>query len=85
MRARILLIASAIVLLAGPAGAQGVTLGGGGREMPDPNAAEKRQKAQELDEAYKSGLKSIPDTKQKADPWGSVRNSEPAPGKKSTR
>lgn len=61
--------------------AQGMSahgLGRGGRDMPDPNAAEKRQKAEELDRAYSSGLKSIPDQKQKSDPWGGVRNAEPA-------
>ena len=89
MNTKTLLIAAAIVLLAGPAAAQMMSpsgIGSGGREMPDPNAAEKQQKAQELDDAYKSGLKSIPNQSQKKnDPWGNVRNAEPTTGRKATR
>jgi len=35
-------------------------------------AIEKKKKAREIDDAYKSALKGIPD-KPKTDPWGSMR------------
>jgi uncharacterized protein YecT (DUF1311 family) len=47
-----------------------------GEQKQDPaaqaNAAEKKKKAREIDDAYKSALKAIPD-KPKSDPWGSMR------------
>jgi hypothetical protein len=84
---RVVLIAMAFALLTVPAAAQGMStgIGEGGREMPDPNAAEKKQKAEALDKDYSTSLKSIPNQNQKPDPWGDVRGSQTTSGKKPPR
>ena len=72
------MVAAAVTLglLAAPAAAQ---MGGKGMrpsEKPaDPEAA-KRKAAQ--DRAYKAALERIPVSKEKYDPWGSMRPAEPA-------
>ena len=52
--------------------------------LPDnstpPTKEEREKKA--ADEAYRSGLKSIPATRQSADPWADLRPSTPTAAKK---
>ncbi|MFY9761237.1 MAG: hypothetical protein WAL39_08570 [Xanthobacteraceae bacterium] len=52
--------------------------------LPDnstpPTKEEREKKA--ADEAYRSGLKSIPATQQSADPWADLRPSGPTAAKK---
>jgi hypothetical protein len=76
---RALRLAAAIMLLASPAVAQVPKLNlmqDKPSKTQDELDAEKAQ-----DKAYKESLKKIPDAKQPADPWGSVRSDAPAPAK----
>jgi hypothetical protein len=76
---RALRLAAAIMLLASPAFAQIPKLNllqDKPSKTQDEIDAEKAQ-----DKAYKDSLKKIPDAKQPADPWGSVRTDSPAPAK----
>jgi hypothetical protein len=45
----------------------------GPSEKEKAKAQEKRMYEKDTDEAYKSTLSRIPDSKQKVDPWGSIR------------
>jgi hypothetical protein len=45
----------------------------GPSEKEKAKAQEKRIYEKDTDEAYKSTLSRIPDSKQKVDPWGSIR------------
>ena len=69
---RILVIAAAVLALtAGSAQAQG-------RRQP-PGAAKAADNKPKVDEkAYKAALERIPEPKDKYDPWGGARPSEPA-------
>ena len=70
---------AALALLTGTAYAQfpmpSVSLGGD-KPPPTPEQLE-RQKA--IDNAYNNATKKIPDKKEAADPWGTVRPSQPSP------
>jgi cytochrome c556 len=69
---RTLIIAALIALLAGAAYAQG----GGGRRQ---TSAKSEQKTEDLakksadEKAYKDALEKIPESKEKPDPWKSMR------------
>jgi hypothetical protein len=67
--------AVAAVLLQTPyAHAQHSSPPAGPSEKEKAKAQEKRASEKDIDEAYKSTLKQIPDAKQqKVDPWGSMR------------
>ncbi|WFU43865.1 hypothetical protein QA640_16315 [Bradyrhizobium sp. CB82] len=71
---RIVVVAvTVLAVVAAPAQAQM----GGRRHGNDGPKTEK--KAPEVDEkAYKAALERIPDPKEKYDPWGGARQSEPA-------
>jgi hypothetical protein len=69
----------ALVLLASPAYAQNVG-GTGGKGGKGRNAAQNseqqkadQQKKKAAEDAYKAGLKMIPDAKEKFDPWKNAR------------
>ena len=65
--------AVALALIAMPAHAQM----GGKRHQGDEKKTERPEK--KIDEkAYKAALERIPDSKEKYDPWGSMRPAEPA-------
>jgi hypothetical protein len=49
-----------------------------------PKSQEERDAESARDKAYKDSLKKIPDAKQPADPWGSVRSDAPAAPAKSS-
>jgi hypothetical protein len=66
-------VALALILLAGPASAQGVNLLKGDGL---PKTMEEIQKEFEVEEAYKKQMKKIPDQKAASDPWGTVRSTE---------
>ena len=69
-------VAGAVMLamMAVPAHAQ---MGGGRRHQDDSQRTE--QKKPVVDEkAYKAALEKIPEPKEKYDPWGAVRPSDPA-------
>jgi hypothetical protein len=73
---RVLCIAAAIALLAGPAYAQMPAM----NLMQDGPGKSPEQKASEeaRDKAYKESLRKIPDAKAPADPWGTVRSGDAA-------
>jgi hypothetical protein len=72
---RILVIAAAVLALT-VASAQ-AQMGGGGRRQP--NEGPKTDNKPKVDEkAYKAALERIPEPKEKYDPWGGARPSEPA-------
>ena len=70
-----------IALLAGPAYAQNMGGGmggkGGGKGQNSPQNTEQQkadqQKKKAADDAYKAGLKIIPDANEKYDPWRTIR------------
>jgi hypothetical protein len=71
---RIVTIAAAILALVSlPAHAQ---MGGGKRHRGDDSKTEQK-KPQVDDKAYKAALERIPEPKEKYDPWGVARPSEP--------
>jgi len=79
---RLLTAMLTLVLLAGPAYAQnmgggmGGKGGGKGRNSPPQNTEQQKadqQKKKAADDAYKAGLKMIPDAKEKFDPWRNAR------------
>ena len=67
------LVGIALLQCAAPAHAQHSK--GARKEDPSTAAAaqEKKQKARQIDEAYKASLKAIPD-KPPSDPWGGMRS-----------
>jgi hypothetical protein len=67
---RIFLALIAVALVTAGALAQGV---GKGRYKSDTAKTENSAKKKAAEEAYKKSLKSIPDSKQKLDPWKDVR------------
>jgi hypothetical protein len=76
---KILVAVLALVLLASPAYAQNVG-GTGGKGGKGRNAAQNseqqkadQQKKKAAEDAYKAGLKMIPDAKEKFDPWKNAR------------
>jgi hypothetical protein len=73
---RLLVATLTIALLAGPAYAQKAGgMGGKGRNSPQNAEQQKadQQKKKAADDAYKAGLKIIPDAKEKYDPWRNAR------------
>lgn len=71
----ILVVIAAITLVIGPCYGQG---GGGKRGAPARREDPEKQRIEEAkrkaaDEAYKTGLRQIPDAKQKSDPWKNAR------------
>jgi hypothetical protein len=68
---RTFITAMAIALLAVAAPAQAIAKGK--RQQQDAPKAEDQAKKKASDEAYKNALKSIPESKEKLDPWKSVR------------
>ena len=72
---RVLVIAAAVLALA-VTSAQ-AQMGGGRRQQQD--SGQKPDNKPKVDEkAYKAALERIPDPKEKYDPWGGARPSEPA-------
>ena len=75
-KVKILVAVLALVLLFSPACAQNMGgKGGKGRNAPQNSEQQKadQQKKKAADDAYKAGLKTIPDAKEKFDPWKSAR------------
>jgi hypothetical protein len=74
---RLLVATLTIALMAGPAYAQNMGGKGGGKGRNSPQNAEQQkadqQKKKAADDAYKAGLKIIPDAKEKYDPWRNAR------------
>jgi hypothetical protein len=76
---KILLAVLALVLLLCPAFAQNMGgmggKGGKGRNSPQNTEQQKadQQKKKAAEDAYKAGLKMIPDAKEKFDPWKNAR------------
>ncbi|MGY0573031.1 hypothetical protein ACTGJ9_019675 [Bradyrhizobium sp. RDM12] len=71
---RILVIAAAVAaLMVASAQAQ---MGGGRRQHDGGQKADNKPKVDE--KAYKAALDRIPESKEKYDPWGGARPSEPA-------
>ncbi len=70
---RILVAVLAIAVVAGPAHAQDFhgTKGRDSKQNTQQKADPKKQK--EIDEAFKAGVKRIPDPKEKYDPWKIAR------------
>lgn len=73
---RILVIAAAVLALtAASAQAQ---MGGGSRHQSNETGAKVDNKPKVDEKAYKAALERIPEPKEKYDPWGGARPSEPA-------
>jgi hypothetical protein len=72
---RILAAFLTFVLLANPAYAQNVSGKGGGKRASQNSEQQKtdQQKKKAAEDAYKAGLNTIPDAKQKYDPWKNAR------------
>ncbi|MBR0856462.1 hypothetical protein [Bradyrhizobium liaoningense] len=68
-----ILVMAAAALAAGSAEAQ---MGAGSRRHADDAKPDNKPKVDE--KAYKAALERIPDPKEKYDPWGAARPSEPA-------
>jgi hypothetical protein len=68
---RILMVGVMLALMAWPAQAQM-----GGRRQPKEDAKTEQKPAVD-DKAYKAALDRIPEPKEKYDPWGGARPSEP--------
>ena len=72
---RVLVIAAAVLALTvGSVQAQM----GGGRRQPNEGGAKADNKPKVDEKAYKAALERIPEPKEKYDPWGGARPSEPA-------
>ncbi|MGC2084067.1 MAG: hypothetical protein WA702_12030 [Bradyrhizobium sp.] len=71
-----LAVAAMIVLVAAPAQAQ-MGGGGGGRHRQGGDKGAEPKKPQVDEKAYKAALDRIPEPKQKYDPWGVARLSQP--------
>ncbi|WP_407155459.1 hypothetical protein [Bradyrhizobium sp. STM 3557] len=70
-----LAVAAMVVLVAAPAQAQ---MGGaGGRHHQGAEKGSEPKKPQVDEKAYKAALDRIPEPKQKYDPWGVARPSQP--------
>ena len=71
---RILGAAAVVVLLTGPAYAQGPNI----NLIPElaSKTPEEKEAEEARDKAYKESLRKIPDAKVSSDPWGSVRGAE---------
>jgi len=67
------MVAAALLMQAPHAHAQHASAPAGPSEKDKAKAQEKRASEKDIDEAYKSTIRQMPDAKQKVDPWGSVR------------
>ena len=65
-----------LAMLAMPAHGQARRPGGGEKKEVDQKKLQDKARAD--DQAYKSALERIPDSKEKYDPWGVARPAEPA-------
>ncbi|WP_027552605.1 hypothetical protein [Bradyrhizobium sp. Cp5.3] len=72
---RIMVIAAAVLALTA-ASAQAQM--GGGRHQPGNDAPKADNKPKVDEKAYKAALERIPEPKEKYDPWGGARPSDPA-------
>jgi hypothetical protein len=72
---RILVIAAAVVALTSAAAEAQM---GGGRRQPGNDAPKADNKPKIDEKAYKAALERIPEPKEKYDPWGGARPTEPA-------
>jgi hypothetical protein len=72
---RTFLLAALFVLLSAPAFSQGLNLSHIGEKTRSP-AEEQRE--QEIDQAYKSATKKIPNQNAQVDPWHNVRSASPS-------
>jgi hypothetical protein len=70
-----LAVAAMVVLVAAPAQAQ--MGGGGGRHHQGGEKGSESKKPQVDEKAYKAALDRIPEPKEKYDPWGVARPSQP--------
>jgi len=70
---RYLILATAIVLLTGSVHAQEMKTGKGRQHQQDTQKAEDNAKRKADQKAYEDALKSIPESKEKLDPWKSMR------------
>lgn len=67
-------VVAALLLMQPPyALAQHSSLPSGPSEKEKAKMQEKKASQKEIDEAYKSTIKKIPDAKQSLDPWGGMR------------
>jgi hypothetical protein len=73
MAMRILLAAAFIALLAVAAHAQGAGTRKGASPRPDAQKTEDLAKKKADEQAYKDALKQIPVSKEKPDPWKTMR------------
>jgi hypothetical protein len=84
MLRKLMLAGAVVALLAGTAAAQmpmpAISLGA---DKPPPTP-EERAKQRELDNAYRSATKKIPEKKEASDPWADVRPN-PASGTRKTQ
>jgi hypothetical protein len=71
-----LAIAAVVALVAAPAQAQ-MGGGGGGRHHQGGDKGAEPKKPQVDEKAYKAALDRIPEPKEKYDPWGVARPSQP--------
>ncbi|MCP3388532.1 hypothetical protein NLM27_07005 [Bradyrhizobium sp. CCGB12] len=71
---RVLIIAAAVLALA--AGSAEAQMGAGSKRHSNDAKADNKPKVD--DKAYKAALERIPEPKEKYDPWGGARPSEPA-------
>lgn len=71
---RILVLAAAVLALA--AGSAQAQMGAGSKRQGNDAKADNKPKVDE--KAYKAALERIPEPKEKYDPWGGARPSEPA-------
>ncbi|MDE5440678.1 hypothetical protein GWG65_04255 [Bradyrhizobium sp. CSA207] len=72
---RILIIAAAVLALTAVSAQAQM---GGGRRQPNEPAAKPDNKPKVDEKAYKAALERIPEPKDKYDPWGGARPTEPA-------
>lgn len=70
---RLVAAAGILAMVAVPAYAQ---MGGGRRHQDDSKSDQKKPQVDE--KAYKAALEKIPEPKEKYDPWGAVRPTDPA-------
>ena len=70
---RIILTALLLALIAWPAQAQHMRGNKKPSEAQQQQLAEKKKKNQEAEKAYKDALDKIPESKEKPDPWKSMR------------
>ena len=68
---KMFVVVAALMSLATPATAQ--DMGIGGKHQHGASKAADQPKKKTDDKAYKTALKSIPDSKEKLDPWHSMR------------